>query len=239
MAEKPAGTGKGDEAPTGDLKARVLASAVRIVAEQGAEAATTRAIATAAGTQTPTISRLFGDKQGLMDAVAEQTLHDFVATKGRGGPGPDPVEDLKRGMIAFMTFGVSNPDVFAHMYARPGQQSKAASIGYAALCARVHAVALTGRLRTTEESACAIFHGLARGTVLIMLEHPPAEHEAMMEAAGRAAVDAVIAQAAPNVDAGVGGIAAALKAQLGDVAQLSHGEKALMGELLERVAAAN
>lgn len=229
--------GPGEDTPTGDLKARILGAAVRLVAEEGAEAATTRAIATAAGTQTPTIFRLFGDKQGLMDAVAEQTLHEFVAAKGRHGPGPDPVEDLRRGMIAFMTFGVTNPDVFIHMYARPGQQSKAAAIGYAALCERVRAVALTGRLRTTEDIACAVFHGLARGTVLNMLEHAPAEHEAMMEAAGQAAVNAVIGRPATDVDAGIGGIAGALRAQLGNMPQFSHGERALMDELLERVAA--
>lgn len=226
-----------DGAP-GDMRARILAAAVRLVAEGGAEAATTRAVAAAARTQTPVIFRLFGDKDGLMDAVAEATLHAFVAAKGGGGTGADPVEDLREGMLAFMTFGVANPDVFAHMYARLGKESRAAAIGYAALAKRVRRVALLGRLRTTEERACDIFHGMARGTVLVMLEKPPSEREGLMQAASRAALDAVVGQPAAGVKAGAGGLAAALRAQLDDLPQLTRGERMLMGELLDRVAAA-
>ena len=48
--------------------------AARLLREQGAAAVTTRAVAMAAGVQAPTIYRLFGDKDGLLDAVAEYVL---------------------------------------------------------------------------------------------------------------------------------------------------------------------
>ena len=54
-----------------DGRDRILAEAVDLLARGGREALTTRAVAAAAGVQAPTISRLFGDKQGLVDAVAE------------------------------------------------------------------------------------------------------------------------------------------------------------------------
>lgn len=53
----------------------------------------TRAVSTAAGVQAPTIYRLFGDKQGLLDAV---TAHGFAPTSGTGlEPTGDPVDDLR------------------------------------------------------------------------------------------------------------------------------------------------
>ena len=226
-----------DEAASPGVRSRIVAAAVRLVAERGAEATTTRAVASAASTQTPTIFRLFGDKEGLMDAVAEQTLRDFVATKGGGGTGPDPAEDLRQGMIAFMEFGVVNPDVFAHMYARLGKRSEAAAIGFRALCERVHRVALAGRLRTTEERACDLFHATARGTVLVLLEKPEAERRAAMEAASHAALAAILDRPPPAAEGGAAGCATALRARLGDLPQLTRGEKSLMEELLDRIAA--
>ena len=228
-----------DDAKSPDARARIVAAAVRLVAEQGMEATTTRAVAAAALTQTPTIFRLFGDKEGLMDAVAAQTLHDFVAAKGGGGSGPDPAEDLRLGMIAFMEFGLANPDVFAHMYARLGKRSEAAAIGVRALCERVHRVALAGRLRTTEERACDLFHATARGTVLVLLEKPAGERAATMEAASHAALAAILHRPLPAVERGAAGCAAALRARLGDLPQLTRGERFLMEELLDRITAAD
>src|SRR5579862_10063683 len=48
--------------------------AARLLREQGAAAVTTRAVAEAAGVQAPTIYRLFGDKDGLLDAAAEHVV---------------------------------------------------------------------------------------------------------------------------------------------------------------------
>ena len=228
-----------DDAASPDARARIIAAAVRLVAEQGMEATTTRAVAAAALTQTPMIFRLFGDKEGLMDAVAVQTLRAFVVAKGGGGSGPDPVEDLRQGMIAFMEFGVANPDVFAHMYARLGKRSEAATVGFQALCERVHRTALAGRLRTTEERACDLFHATARGTVLVLLEKPVGERTAIMEAASHAALSAILHRSAPEGDGSVAGCAAALRARLGDLPQLTRGERFLMEELLDRIAVGN
>ena len=46
-----------------------------------AAAVTTRAVADAAGVQAPTLYRLFGDKDGLMEAVAEHVMAAFVHAK--------------------------------------------------------------------------------------------------------------------------------------------------------------
>ncbi|WP_342776285.1 TetR/AcrR family transcriptional regulator [Nonomuraea terrae] len=50
----------------------------------------------AAGIQAPTLYRLFGDKEGLLDAVASYGFQDYLADKQALGQSEDPVADLRR-----------------------------------------------------------------------------------------------------------------------------------------------
>ncbi|WP_062294623.1 TetR/AcrR family transcriptional regulator [Demequina phytophila] len=59
------------EAPASDLRARLLGSALTIIAEQGASALTVRAVAKAAGCSTMGVYTHFSGKSGLIDAVVE------------------------------------------------------------------------------------------------------------------------------------------------------------------------
>ena len=63
-----------DNAP--GTRERIVACAAELLTRGGREALTTRAVASAAEVQQPTIYRLFGDKEGLLEAVAE---HGFLA----------------------------------------------------------------------------------------------------------------------------------------------------------------
>ena len=60
---------------------RIIEAAADLLAHEGREALTTRAVAAAAGVQPPTIYRLFGDKDGLLDAVIEHGYATFLAAK--------------------------------------------------------------------------------------------------------------------------------------------------------------
>ena len=70
---------------------------------------TTRSVALAAGVQAPTIYRLFGDKNGLLDAVAEHGFATYMARKPPGDPTADPVESLRAGWELHVGFGLANP----------------------------------------------------------------------------------------------------------------------------------
>src|ERR1700677_3669653 len=75
-----------------DTKTRenLVEVAARLLREQGAAAVTTRAVALAAGVQAPAIYRLFGDKDGLLDAVLGPA----------GGLGrPDSLRPGQRGVV--------------------------------------------------------------------------------------------------------------------------------------------
>lgn len=74
---------------------------------------TTRGVAHTAGVQPPTIYRLFGDKDGLLEAVAERVMADFVARKAAevdaSADRVDPVTDLRDGWFRQVEFGLANP----------------------------------------------------------------------------------------------------------------------------------
>ena len=80
-----------------DARTRIIAAAAELIAAGGRDAATTRAVALAAGVQAPTLYRLFGDKRALLDAVAEHGLAAYVAEKAARAPHADPVQALSDG----------------------------------------------------------------------------------------------------------------------------------------------
>ncbi|RIJ56953.1 TetR/AcrR family transcriptional regulator, partial [Clavibacter phaseoli] len=135
---------------------RIVGVAADLLRAEGRAAVTTRAVAEAAGVQAPTIYRLFGDKEGLLDAVAETEMTRFAATKAvvicaAAEGAVDAVDDLRAGWDATIAFALDNPELYALMSdpAR-GEGSPAVRAGVALLEERVHRVALAGRLRVAE-----------------------------------------------------------------------------------------
>src|SRR5882757_9359572 len=88
---------------------RVIEAAADLLAREGRDAVTTRAVAVAAGLQPPAIYRLFGDKDGLLEAVAEHGFAAFLATKHVDPDPQDPIEDLRAGWDLAVEFGLANP----------------------------------------------------------------------------------------------------------------------------------
>jgi AcrR family transcriptional regulator len=57
-----------------DVRSRIIDVAARLLPDEGPTAVTTRGVAEQAGVQAPMIYRLFGDKDGLLEAVAEHMM---------------------------------------------------------------------------------------------------------------------------------------------------------------------
>ena len=219
-----------------DARSRIIGAATDLIAAGGSEAATTRAVATAASVQAPTIYRLFGDKDGLLDAVAEQALADYVSGKAVPDSTIDPIENLRQGWDTHIAFGLAHPAIFARMNApRTGAPSRASTAGLAVLRQRVRRIARTGQLRVTEERAIDLIHAVGTGTVLALLQKTPHEREGFSDAAREAVFAAVIGDQTHLVDAGAVGAASALRTYLDDVAVLTPGETQLLIELLQRI----
>ena len=220
-----------------DVRTRIVVAAAGLIASGGRDAATTRAVAAAAAVQAPTIYRLFGDKRGLLDAVAEHGLAAYVAEKSVREPHGDPVQELRDGWDMHVAFGLAHPGLFAIMSGDPRPLSPAVAAGMDVLRRRIRNIALAGRLRTSEPRAVALLQSACVGTVLTLLGEAEARRDPGLSASAREAVLAAITgEAISSADPVPGAAAAALRASLERTTVLSAGERHLLGELLDRIA---
>lgn len=223
-------------------KERVLAVAAGLLEDGGREALSTRAVAAAAGIQAPTLYRLFGDKQGLLDAVAERGFARYLADKRDAAATDDPVEALRAGWDAHVEFGLSRPAYYLLVYAEPRPtHSSAAEVATEILRGLVESVAAAGRLRLSVERAVAIIEAAGTGVVLKLLSTPPAERDPELSAVMREAILSSISDYPPAVngpDAGIAVTAVTLAQALrenGSGAALTPPELALMLQWLDRM----
>jgi AcrR family transcriptional regulator len=223
-----------------DLRTRIIEVASELVAAGGVAALTTRAVAAAASVQAPTLYRLFGDKRGLLDAVAEQGLAEFIARKASAPPHADPVQDLRDAWDAYVVFGLDNPAVFAIMHdiGAVGPASPAVGAGLEVLRKRIGRLARAGMLRLPEERAVALVHAAGVGTVSTLLAVPREKRDPDLSPTARDAVmAALIAESKEDVGHTIGVFAIGLRAHLGAAEGLTPGEHLMLTELLDRLSA--
>jgi AcrR family transcriptional regulator len=195
-------------------RSRIVDVAARLLQEQGLAAVTTRGVAEAAGVQAPMIYRLFGDKDGLLDAVAEHVMATYVSAKSAmveaSAEQVDPLDDLRTGWEMQIGFGVANPALFA-LLSDPGRglHSPAVQTGMEILRSRVRRVASTGRLRVSEQRAADLIRAGGIGAVLTLVSTPPDDRDPGLADAMYEAVLREILTDAPEVP-GRGPIAAAV-----------------------------
>jgi AcrR family transcriptional regulator len=109
---------RGETAGASTTRERVLRAAADLLAEGGRDAVSTRAVSAAAGVQAPTLYRLFGDKEGLLQAVAAHGFAEYLSDKHALAETDDPIDDSRRFRI--VPAGVLRPHVRRHR-ARPRQ----------------------------------------------------------------------------------------------------------------------
>lgn len=217
---------------------RIVGVAAELLADGGRAAVSTRAVCARAGVQSPTIYRLFGDMDGLLDAVAAHEFGTYVAGKTARAPGADPVADLRAGWDLHLEFGLAHPTVYALTYGDPSRSARPAAVaGLEILAERVRRVAEAGRLRVPQERAVQLLHAAGNGTVLALLAMPVQRRDPGLSELAREAVIAAITVDAPRA-AAAGPVAAAvtLRAALPDLDALTASERGLLAEWLDRIA---
>lgn len=218
-----------------DPRSRIVHVASKILEREGRDALTTRAVATAAEVQAPTIYRLFGDKRGLLDAVVAHGVATYLQAKAQSKPAGDPIAELRVGWDQHVDFGLAHPAIYALM-ADPSLKLPAARAGIEYLQQKIHRIALAGRLRISEARAVDLVHAAGLGTVLALLERPATERDPELAVLAREAVVAAITTKAVVVKVNPASAAAtALRAGLADLTALTPGERELLGEWLGRI----
>ena len=229
-----------------DTRDRIVRAAAGLLAKGGREAVSTRAVASAAGVQAPTIYRQFGDMRGLLDEVASHGFSAYLREKTMRERAEDPVEDLRRGWDLHVGFGLANPAFYALMYGdpKPGTEPTAAKEAAEILRGLVRRVAEAGRLRVGVERAARMIHAASSGVVLSLIATEEEDRDPALSEATREAILAALTTDEPGKEATEAdgrsravSRAVALKAVLPETSELTPGERALLTEWLDRITA--
>ena len=228
-----------------DVRLGIVDVAARLLSEHGPASVTTRGVAEKAGVQAPTIYRLFGDKDGLLEAVAEHVMATYVSAKvdtvnAASAASVDPLDELRAGWQMHIDFSLANPALF-HLLSDPSRvlHSPAAQSGKHVLETRVHRVALTGRLRVNEQRAVDLIQAAGNGTIQTLLATRPDQRDPGL---AQTMLDAVLKQILTDtperVEGGPIATAVALRAIAPELDMLSDSERQLLIDWLDRAISA-
>lgn len=221
---------------------RIVLAAARLLEEDGPEAVSTRAVATAAGVPAPSIFRLFGDKDGLLEEVADHGFKRYLEVKAELLCGDDPVQVLRDAWDLHIRFGLEHPGYYGLVYGRvrPGHLPQAGQRAVAGLRGMITRVAAAGRLRMSIERATEVMHSAGVGTIITLLSLPDDHRDLRTAETAREMVIDTLTLPAPKEpgDAALASRAMSLRTALDQdtAAPLSPGERTLLGEWLDRLA---
>ena len=102
-----------------ELRGRLLDGALRLVAEGGPAAVTTRAVAASASSSVAAVNELFGSKSGLVRAMFVEGFSRLAAELGALPPPADPESGVLDLAMAFRRFALEHRQLFDVMFSRP------------------------------------------------------------------------------------------------------------------------
>lgn len=211
---------------------RILAATAELLATRDALAVSTRAVCDRAGVGAPEIYRQFGDKQGLLTAVADVGFARFLAAKERNPRTEDPVADLRAAWDGHVAFALDNPHLYRLMFTPAGDsRPRAIEDAQALLLAAVERCRAVGRLRTDPALACRSILSANVGVCLMALSFPEPFGDAAVSAAVR---DAVIGRVTGDEgeDARIGTATVLAQALVGTLTGTAPVDTAAVGRLL-------
>ncbi len=155
---------------TPELRERVLAAAVDLLANEGVAGLTARSLAARADTSAPALYELFGDKSGVVRELYfegfRRLLEDLAATAETD----DPLSDLWSMATTYRRFVRGNRELAEVMFSRPftdfspGPEELAATSSVRVLIVgRVRRCIEAGRLRGDETDVAHVFVALLQG----------------------------------------------------------------------------
>lgn len=234
---RPGATGPADDTT---VRAALIAAAERQLAASADGDIATRAVAEEAGVTQPVLYRLFGDKRGLLDAVADTGLERYARRKTELEATEDPVADLYAGWDDHMAFAADNPALYQLMFA-PRPQSAATT--YERILQLLEATLLrcaaAGALTTTPQLAAQLILPANIGVALGRIAQPRLFSDPALSHRARDAVFSAVLtdRAAPSGPDPVRAAARQLRSQLvlTGTDRLEPVETALLDRWLERI----
>ena len=166
--------GEGDR-----LRDEILVAARDLLAETGSEdAVSLRAVAARVGVSTPSIYLHFADKQALLDAVCEQVFAALdEQLEAAAGSARSPFEALRLAGLAYVTFGVENPEHYRIVFlvrrsSSPAHDLMIASDVFQHFVARVAACVEAGVLVGDPVALATTLWASAHGVTSLLVSKP-------------------------------------------------------------------
>ncbi|GGK77637.1 TetR family transcriptional regulator [Planomonospora parontospora subsp. parontospora] len=226
---------------TEPLRAAMIEAAERQLASSSDHEIATRAVCEAVGVSQPVLYRLFGDKRGLLDAVADHGYERYAALKAAQERTGDPVADLHAGWDGHMAFAQANPALYQLMFTpRPWSHSTARDRVTDLLAAALTRCAAAGALKLEPRTAARLILAANIGTALDHIARPALFADPALSHRMRDAVFSHVLTEPPARQDADPLRAAALRLraqlQLGGTEALEPVETALLQRWLERIA---
>ncbi|MFI6348928.1 TetR/AcrR family transcriptional regulator [Streptomyces sp. NPDC050560] len=230
-----------------DAKSRTRQQIIEVAADilerEGAQAVSTRSVAAAAGIRAASLYQLFGDKDGLLAALAVHAFEKYLAEKHALKAGGDPVEDMRRGWDTHVEFGLRHSALYLLMYGpdRPGRRPPAADEAQGLLRAFLDRVAAAGRLRVPPALAASLSLAAVTGATLSLIGLPEEERDPAISTRLRdTLIDSLVTDPLPPPEPGLAPLALSLDAALTTTdpatLPLRPAETALLRDWLGRLA---
>ncbi|WP_222843216.1 TetR/AcrR family transcriptional regulator [Microbacterium sorbitolivorans] len=165
----------------------ILDRAAELLATSPSGDVSTRAVCEAAGVTQPVLYRLFGDKDGLLSAVADHVWEQYLAGKRAAVPGSDVLADLRAGWDNHTAFALAHPHAYRLVFGSALSAEPAAIAEAMRLLGEVtERLASEGLLRVSPEEAARVImaanSGVALGMILRPTEYPEGASEEVREA---------------------------------------------------------
>jgi len=155
---------------TPELRGRVLAAAVELLADEGAVGLTARTLAARADTSPPALYELFGDKSGVVRELYFEGFRRLFGELAALAETADPVADLWSLATSYRRFIRTNRELAEVMLSRPftdfspGPEELAATNSVRVLIVgRVRRCIDAGRLRGDEVDVAHVLVALIQG----------------------------------------------------------------------------
>jgi AcrR family transcriptional regulator len=219
-------------------RSRILDVTESLLKSIGRDAITIRAVADEAKIQLPTLYRLFADKVGLLDAVAERGFTRYMAIEPEHRESLEPIEQLRHGWDIHVRFGLESPELYGLMYAESHSRkvTPAAQIALEGLNALIGRLAASGSLKVSQEEATFVAFSSASGAVLSTYFLPGVLHDPSYLVNIRESMISSITTEAKGHEGGlIANAITTLGGNLDYLKALSPNEKNLLHEWLNRI----
>lgn len=150
---------------------RIRLCALGLLRDGGPAALTTRAVCACAGVTAPTLYHHYGDKDGLLRAVAQAELLAMFARKQGMKSTGDALRDLKRGWDDWVEFAIEQPHLVRALQASGGATTQPLREAAEAIAAgRLARLATTTPLVLDPPTAARVLVAGANAVVQVLLD---------------------------------------------------------------------